>query len=1243
MRRNFTNKCLLSVLLAIGLLLSADAQTLPMSIGYSYVQAPRDVAVASNGDLYILTTASVQVFRNGAFVRAFEVYQNELPSNDPALTGIAVGANGNVYVVDASNDHVRVFNSSGVFLRTFGRWNYENYPVLGAFRSASGIAVAPNGEIYVSDLDRSTIQVFSSTFEPVRMITPSGAGYLGRPIGISFDLDSHLYVVDYENKKVIVLDASGNFVRVFQTGDDGYWLFPRDIAIDAAKNIYVGHSGSDAEGVIINEVRVYNNNGTFLKNIGATGRADHQLEGLAGIAMHNGSLYTCAMPLGKLVVYDLAGNYVSKIGGESDRPGKLANFARYGGNSSVRIDSKGNYLAIDHFKNYIHVFNTAGAFVKTIGVPGTADGQLQNVEAFALDANDNLYVIDKNGDRIQVFNAAGQYQRAFRPTKYGRSIEIGKDNRIYSLASGNNTLQRYSSAGVLELEIPLGYNSRNFALDRNDNIYINQQSPAFGINVFSKDGVFIRRFGNRGEDEGEFYEGALIALDNDDNVYLFDYSSHVSVFRNDGTYVKRQSGYGELTPGKFLAPFGIDVSGTLGNGRIAVLDESRLQVFGTPQNSLSFDELPAKQYGDAPFNLSAVSEAPVTFTSSNAAVATVSGNTVTVKAPGTTQITARQAAGADGWSGGVITRTLTVNKASQVITLEPLGPFTLADQMVKPNVTSTSALPMSYSSSDPAIASFSGQWLVFHKAGKVTITITQPGNTNYADAQPVAQELQINKVTQTITFEALPEKFADALPFVLTATSTSDQAISFESSDPAIASIEDNTVTVHKTGTLEITARQAETDYYAASSAIRTLTIIKRPQTVAFGLPALKSVSDEPFEITGNSTSGLPVTYESSDLTIASVSGNTVTLHGEGVVSITAKQNGNDIWAAANPVSRELTVTAKQLQNISFTALPVKTYGDLPFTLSATSSSGLPVTYTSNESAIATVQGDVLTIHKAGQVTITAHQGGNDSFFAATNVSHVLIINKAAQTVTFPALSDKTFSSPVFPLSATASSGLPVQYASSNPLVATVNDGVATIAGLGSTTIRATQAGNENYFPATAIEQTFTVMKDAQVITFDALPEKTMGEEPFTISASTTSDLPLTFTSSNTAVATVNGNVVTLVGAGTTVIRATQSGNERFLPATKEQTLIVKLVTDAENPIGRVSVYPNPATNVLVIPIDRIDGAIQVVDTKGVVTQLTAVQDHDAYEVDVTALKDGIYTVIVPTNGKILTTRIVKK
>ncbi len=76
------------------------------------------------------------------------------------------------------------------------------------------------------------------------------------------------------------------------------------------------------------------------------------------------------------------------------------------------------------------------------------------------------------------------------------------------------------------------------------------------------------------------------------------------------------------------------------------------------------------------------------------------------------------------------------------------------------------------------------------------------------------------------------------------------------------------------------------------------------------------------------------------------------------------------------------------------------------------------------------------------------------------------------------------------------------------------------------------------------------ITRRQQSIVFNDLPEKAEGDQPFTITATASSGLPVTFTSSDESLAAVVNNTVTISGVGTVVITAQQDGNERFDPAT---------------------------------------------------------------------------------------------
>jgi hypothetical protein len=160
-----------------------------------------------------------------------------------------------------------------------------------------------------------------------------------------------------------------------------------------------------------------------------------------------------------------------------------------------------------------------------------------------------------------------------------------------------------------------------------------------------------------------------------------------------------------------------------------------------------------------------------------------------------------------------------------------------------------------------------------------------------------------------------------------------------------------------------------------------------------------------------------------------------------------------------------------QSQTITFDTLPGKTYGDADFTVSATASSGLPVSFAAQDSC--TVSGNVVHLTGAGTCTITASQGGDATYAPAPDVSQSFAIARKSQTISFAALPAKTYGDPDFPVSATATSGLPVSFAAAGNC--TVSGSTVHLTSEGSCTITASQAGNANYNAAADVPQSFTI------------------------------------------------------------------------------------------------------------------------------------------------------------------------
>jgi len=169
-------------------------------------------------------------------------------------------------------------------------------------------------------------------------------------------------------------------------------------------------------------------------------------------------------------------------------------------------------------------------------------------------------------------------------------------------------------------------------------------------------------------------------------------------------------------------------------------------------------------------------------------------------------------------------------------------------------------------------------------------------------------------------------------------------------------------------------------------------------------------------------------------------------------------------------------------QEISFGSLANKLASAGDFEVSATSDSGLSVSFASTTTGICTVSGSTVTLVGAvGTCTIRASQAGSSSVEAATPVEQSFQVENSTQEITFGALANKLASAADFDVSATSDSGLSVSFASTTTDICTVSGSTVTLAGaLGTCTIRASQAGSSGIEAATPVDQSFEV-KDVAI------------------------------------------------------------------------------------------------------------------------------------------------------------------
>ncbi len=305
------------------------------------------------------------------------------------------------------------------------------------------------------------------------------------------------------------------------------------------------------------------------------------------------------------------------------------------------------------------------------------------------------------------------------------------------------------------------------------------------------------------------------------------------------------------------------------------------------------------------------------------------------------------------------------------------------------------------------------------------------------------------------------------------------------------------------------------------------------------------------FTASATSDSGLAVTIASSPAGICSISGNLVTIVAAGGCQLTASQAGNDQYNAAGDVSHTVTI-AKANQTITFADPADQAFvAGGTFTASASSTSKLAVTLASSTTGICTISGNTVTMVSAGVCQLTASQAGNTNFNAAAPVNNSVTIGKADQTITFADPADQAFvAGGTFTTPASSTSKLAVTLASSTTGICTVAGNTVTIVAAGDCLLTATQTGDTNFNAATPVNNSVTIGKADQTITFVKPANKPfVAGDSFAAPASSSSELAVTIASSSTEVCTVAGNTVTIVAAGDCLLTASQAGGTNFNPA----------------------------------------------------------------------------------------------
>jgi DNA-binding beta-propeller fold protein YncE len=204
--------------------------------------APYGVDVSADGQVYVFDAKNqrVRVFDNAGEERFEWGEPGEGPGqfNSLGFGSLALDPDGNVFVVDNGNFRVQKFDSQGNFIQAFGGEGEGS----GDFTHAIGIAVGEGGNVYVTDDTFPFVQIFDNQGNFLRQFggKGSGPGQFEHATGISLDRTGHIYVADYSLKRVQVFDRDGSVLKTIEIGLDGPFPgTPEGISVDGLGRIYI--------------------------------------------------------------------------------------------------------------------------------------------------------------------------------------------------------------------------------------------------------------------------------------------------------------------------------------------------------------------------------------------------------------------------------------------------------------------------------------------------------------------------------------------------------------------------------------------------------------------------------------------------------------------------------------------------------------------------------------------------------------------------------------------------------------------------------------------------------------------------------------------------------------------------------------------------------------------------------------------------------------------------------------------
>lgn len=268
----------------------------------------------------------------------------------------------------------------------------------GQFQSPKGVAVAPDGSLYVVDSRNNRIQKFDSSGQHILSWGEfgTGQGQFNEPWGVAVDAQGNVYVADWWNHRVQKFDGDGRFIAAWgeygitngSLGEPGVFYGPRSIAIDPKGNVYVADTGN-------HRIQVFDSSGRFLSQHGGRGSGDGQFEEPVGLAIDkDGYIFVADTWNRRIQRFDSSFNLVNQwpiMGWESESALNKPYLA---------VDDRGGLYVSDPGNHRLLKFSSNGTLIAAWGTFGSAAGSFNLPTGVACDEAGSVIVVDSGNNRV---------------------------------------------------------------------------------------------------------------------------------------------------------------------------------------------------------------------------------------------------------------------------------------------------------------------------------------------------------------------------------------------------------------------------------------------------------------------------------------------------------------------------------------------------------------------------------------------------------------------------------------------------------------------------------------------------------------------------------------------------------------------------------------------------------------------------------------------------------------------------